>query len=157
MSRIPSVETERERRQRINDQADRLAELIGVDPDDIAINFPYGILLHPNHVDLIIDAMGRLSRPSSWTVEYWLERRWLKWRVCAFYSLMFPPDGGPSHVIGLDASRWYWLKSHAQARMSVLEYTAKYGQPRLHQEKNREADDHPNAVRRDPGPARAAR
>jgi len=54
VSKIPPVETEQARRQRINDQADKIAELIGDDPNNIACNFPYGVQLHPNQMDKLL-------------------------------------------------------------------------------------------------------
>lgn len=65
----------------------------------------------------------------SWEVHYYLERRWLRWRVHASYSLINPPDRRESHSIQIDLPGRYWLKTRAHAELKVAQFVAQYGEP----------------------------
>ncbi|HEY6020530.1 MAG TPA: hypothetical protein VIY48_11775 [Candidatus Paceibacterota bacterium] len=68
----------------------------------------------------------------TWDVHYWIERRWLRWRVCANYWLMPTEDSGhPSYCIGLELPSRHWTKRMAKAEMLVHELVAQYGEPEL--------------------------
>jgi len=81
----------------------------------------------------------------AWNVCYWIERRWFRWRVCASYGLLFPPDGGMSHSIGYRLPDRYWHRHYAEAHLRILEFHAKYGQPSLHRTPWAVAESDPNS------------
>lgn len=70
----------------------------------------------------------------TWDVRYWVERRWFRWHVHATYSLLFPPDGGPSHTITICLPRKHLFESKAKARARVFKFLVLYGPPNLYPE-----------------------
>jgi len=71
-----------------------------------------------------------------WTVTYWLHWSWGTWHIDANYGLMFPSDGEASWSIGTAVPGRYLLKSRALDQLRVLEFKAKYGEPKLYKNKS---------------------
>lgn len=53
---------DRDKRNLIDAQSEKIAELLGIDPEDIMCDFSYGVMLTPKQVEALLSLISALDR-----------------------------------------------------------------------------------------------